>query len=760
MTRAVVAILLAAAMATGAVAREWTDASGQQRVEARFVGMKDGKVLLRLAENGKVVAAPLTNFSAGDQDYVKKLAGLEGEAAKEEAVKIVGDDRFSQILRENPNDPQNWYMRGLARLNRKQYDDALADFEQALKLDPKLAAAYDGRGQVYAAQEKFVDAHEDFSKAIELNPKLPSAYRNRAENLSSVARTEEGRQMFIDAAEGWRKKVASADASNTRNTPWQPLNTTAGNTTRPFTAFAKADLEKAEFLEREYGRHGGYGGYGGYGGGYGGVTVVGPGGPGVAVTAPGVLVKMQGLDVFPKEVVQGEKITLVANESELKSSMPIKKGENGRPEMVQGPNGKRYPARQDVGVVDFYRDVDGDLVLDPGKDQLLGSDTKSDDGYSLEVSTGNFPPGPQNYFAIGREREPTEAEKKQYEGLVEKLQKAAERERKLAEAAQKAAEAEGLTPEQTESLESQQDEISDSARDLYDDVAKTSPEVGKALKAAANRINRVKQQLGYAKKTPGESSKQPASRGSEQAEKAADEFERAAEALEQYAANGGTAGAASTAAAASNQVKPGPGQVADADGPGNGGDGDDDGDDDGGYDRDDDDGVDIYVDNDDDRDRVRVYDRDLVDVNRRIYDDPDDYFLLRRRADLLAERGGYDLAVREYSNLIDREVPSADLFYNRGCAHLAAGRLELAEEDFTKSIKLDETRNLAWTNRGTTYARMGDFDKAVENFNQALVLNPADGLAYRNRALAYKKLGQIDKYEADLAKARELQAAE
>ena len=104
-----------------------------------------------------------------------------------------------------------------------------------------------------------------------------------------------------------------------------------------------------------------------------------------------------------------------------------------------------------------------------------------------------------------------------------------------------------------------------------------------------------------------------------------------------------------------------------------------------------------YIDDDDYDGAVRVYDEYLVDN--------DDDVVLRQRADTLVASGGYDYAVRDYDRLeTGGYVMTADLYYNRGCAHLAAGRIAAAIEDFNKSIGLDETRNLAYTNRGTAFA--------------------------------------------------------
>src|SRR3712207_7505807 len=39
--------------------------------------------------------------------------------------------------------------RGVARLNRGEYDAAIADFDEAIRLEPRLSSAYFGRGAAY-----------------------------------------------------------------------------------------------------------------------------------------------------------------------------------------------------------------------------------------------------------------------------------------------------------------------------------------------------------------------------------------------------------------------------------------------------------------------------------------------------------------------------------------------------------------------------------------------------------------------------------
>jgi Flp pilus assembly protein TadD len=53
-----------------------------------------------------------------------------------------------------------------------KYDDAVKDYDEALKLDAKNAKVYANRGVIRARQGKNEDARKDFHKAIELDPSL------------------------------------------------------------------------------------------------------------------------------------------------------------------------------------------------------------------------------------------------------------------------------------------------------------------------------------------------------------------------------------------------------------------------------------------------------------------------------------------------------------------------------------------------------------------------------------------------------------
>jgi tetratricopeptide (TPR) repeat protein len=53
-----------------------------------------------------------------------------------------------------------------------KYDDAVKDYDEAIKLDGKNAKIFANRGVIRARQGKSDDAQMDFKKALELDPTL------------------------------------------------------------------------------------------------------------------------------------------------------------------------------------------------------------------------------------------------------------------------------------------------------------------------------------------------------------------------------------------------------------------------------------------------------------------------------------------------------------------------------------------------------------------------------------------------------------
>ena len=60
-----------------------------------------------------------------------------------------------------------------------EFDKALVDQTEAIRLNPKLAIAFSNRGSLWTELGEYDKAIEDCNEAIRLNPKLATAYSNR-----------------------------------------------------------------------------------------------------------------------------------------------------------------------------------------------------------------------------------------------------------------------------------------------------------------------------------------------------------------------------------------------------------------------------------------------------------------------------------------------------------------------------------------------------------------------------------------------------
>ena len=70
-------------------------------------------------------------------------------------------------------------LRGNAFFETEDYESAVDEYSEAIRLDPGFANAYNGRGAALGIQGQHKRAIEDFNEAIRLDPGFTKAYRNR-----------------------------------------------------------------------------------------------------------------------------------------------------------------------------------------------------------------------------------------------------------------------------------------------------------------------------------------------------------------------------------------------------------------------------------------------------------------------------------------------------------------------------------------------------------------------------------------------------
>ncbi|MDR1575592.1 MAG: tetratricopeptide repeat protein [Treponema sp.] len=86
---------------------------------------------------------------------------------------------FNETIRLNPNNASAYAYRGRAYQRRGNYDQAIADCDKAISLNPNDPMAYFARGSSYYGKENYGQAISDLTQSINLDPHNSNAYNNR-----------------------------------------------------------------------------------------------------------------------------------------------------------------------------------------------------------------------------------------------------------------------------------------------------------------------------------------------------------------------------------------------------------------------------------------------------------------------------------------------------------------------------------------------------------------------------------------------------
>jgi tetratricopeptide (TPR) repeat protein len=120
---------------------------------------------------------------------------------------------YSEAIRIDPVDADAFTSRGVAYRAKGDNDRAIADFNEAIRLDPKDAVAFNNRGYAYSAKGDLDRAIADYSEAIRLDPKHGIAFNNRG--IAYLKKGDNG-SAIVDYSEAIRINPEDADAFNSR----------------------------------------------------------------------------------------------------------------------------------------------------------------------------------------------------------------------------------------------------------------------------------------------------------------------------------------------------------------------------------------------------------------------------------------------------------------------------------------------------------------------------------------------------------------
>ena len=110
------------------------------------------------------------------------------------------------------------YNRGIGYSNKRDYDRAIRDYDEAIRLDPESARTYNNRGSAYLDKQDYDRAIRDYSEAIRLDSKHAKAYYNRG---LSHSKKQDYDSAIRDYDQAIRLVPKDANAHNARGNAYQ-----------------------------------------------------------------------------------------------------------------------------------------------------------------------------------------------------------------------------------------------------------------------------------------------------------------------------------------------------------------------------------------------------------------------------------------------------------------------------------------------------------------------------------------------------------
>ncbi len=174
----------------------------------------------------------LSDLNEGIRGWVSPYAMIPLDQAEE---------YFSKQIQPGPGSAFAYLMRGVARFENGDLENAAADLDAALKLEPKNVSALIARAQLWQWRNRLDQAMADVSQAIEIDSRNSYAYVARG--IFRI-RPEKTRQSSRGSRQGDRAGLASSrhphragdDSYGTRKTRQGAARIQPGHPARPQTS--------------------------------------------------------------------------------------------------------------------------------------------------------------------------------------------------------------------------------------------------------------------------------------------------------------------------------------------------------------------------------------------------------------------------------------------------------------------------------------------------------------------------------------------
>ncbi len=149
---------------------------------------------------------------------------------------------LSRLIAYAPANANYYVNRGLMYAHLQQWESALADYSDAIKLNPNFDQAYSNRANLHANQQSWAEAIMDYDHAIDLNPLNIRARLNQAITFREMGDYEEA-LVCLDIALFFKPESATLHAERGRTYYFQgDWNCAVADYTRALILTQRLDL--------------------------------------------------------------------------------------------------------------------------------------------------------------------------------------------------------------------------------------------------------------------------------------------------------------------------------------------------------------------------------------------------------------------------------------------------------------------------------------------------------------------------------------
>ena len=155
-------------------------------------------------------------------------SGSEKETTSKPVVRAT-----AEISAENVKDAQGYAAQGQVLVRSGKADEALAEFERALRLDPYNVQALSGRGLIHQGEKRHAEAIADFTAVHGLVPQRADPLVGRASSYLALDKVKEA---TLDLDEAVQSEPNNAQAWSVRGLAYERL----GDKSKAATSYNRA----------------------------------------------------------------------------------------------------------------------------------------------------------------------------------------------------------------------------------------------------------------------------------------------------------------------------------------------------------------------------------------------------------------------------------------------------------------------------------------------------------------------------------------